>query len=223
MEYAHIMPEDIFKNPEVKVYVEAGNSCLGALGFTEHGRPHAKRCSNYARNILEALDYDTRTCELAAIAGYLHDIGNTVNRVDHAHSGAIMAMTILRDLGLDPKEIATVIAAIGNHDEKTGTAVDAVSAALILADKTDVRRNRVRGRDRTKFDIHDRVNFAAISSVLHMDRDKRQITLDIQLDDEICSVLDYFEIFLERMLMCRRAAEMLGCSFKLKANGSKVL
>ena len=223
MEYAHIMPEDIFKNPEVKVYVEAGNSCLGALGFTEHGRPHAKRCSNYARNILEALDYDKRTCELAAIAGYLHDIGNTVNRVDHAHSGAIMAMTILRDLGMEPKEIATVIAAIGNHDEKTGTAVDAVSAALILADKTDVRRNRVRGRDRTKFDIHDRVNFAAISSVLHMDRDKRQITLDIQLDDEICSVLDYFEIFLERMLMCRRAAEMLGCSFKLKANGSKVL
>ena len=223
MEYAHIMPEDIFKNPEVKVYVEAGNSCLGALGFTEHGRPHAKRCSNYARNILESLDYDTRTCELAAIAGYLHDIGNTVNRVDHAHSGAIMAMTILRDLGMEPKEIATVIAAIGNHDEKTGTAVDAVSAALILADKTDVRRNRVRGRDRTKFDIHDRVNFAAISSVLHMDRDKRQITLDIQLDDEICSVLDYFEIFLERMLMCRRAAEMLGCSFKLKANGSKVL
>ena len=223
MEYAHIMPEDIFKNPEVKVYVEAGNSCLCALGFTEHGRPHAKRCSNYARNILESLDYDTRTCELAAIAGYLHDIGNTVNRVDHAHSGAIMAMTILRDLGMEPKEIATVIAAIGNHDEKTGTAVDAVSAALILADKTDVRRNRVRGRDRTKFDIHDRVNFAAISSVLHMDRDKRQITLDIQLDDEICSVLDYFEIFLERMLMCRRAAEMLGCSFKLKANGSKVL
>ena len=121
------------------------------------------------------------------------------------------------------KEIAIVIAAIGNHDEKTGTAVDAVSAALILADKTDVRRNRVRGRDRTKFDIHDRVNFAAISSVLQMDREKRQITLDIQLDDEICSVLDYFEIFLERMLMCRRAAEMLGCSFKLKANGSKVL
>ena len=122
---------------------------------------------------------------------------------------------------LRPETVLT--AAIGNHDEKTGTAVDAVSAALILADKTDVRRNRVRGRDRTKFDIHDRVNFAAISSVLHMDRDKRQITLDIQLDDEICSVLDYFEIFLERMLMCRRAAEMLGCSFKLKANGSKVL
>ena len=223
MEYAHIMPEDILKNPEVKVYVEAGNSCLGALGFTEHGRPHAKRCSNYARNILEALDYDKRTCELAAIAGYLHDIGNIVNRTDHAHSGAIMAMTILQSMGMDAKEIAVVIAAIGNHDEKTGTAVDAVSAALILADKTDVRRNRVRGRDRTKFDIHDRVNFAAISSVLQMDREKRQITLDIQLDDEICSVLDYFEIFLERMLMCRRAAEMLGCSFKLKANGSKVL
>ena len=176
-----------------------------------------------AARILEELNYDARTVELARIAGYMHDIGNCVNRTDHAHSGAIMAMTVLRSMGMDAKEIAVVIAAIGNHDEKTGTAVDAVSAALILADKTDVRRNRVRGRDRTKFDIHDRVNFAAISSVLQMDREKRQITLDIQLDDEICSVLDYFEIFLERMLMCRRAAEMLGCSFKLKANGSKVL
>ena len=181
------------------------------------------KVSNTAADILLALGYAERDVELARIAGYMHDMGNCVNRTDHAHTGAIMAMTILRDLGMEPAEIATVIAAIGNHDEKTGTAVDAVSAALILADKTDVRRNRVRGRDRTKFDIHDRVNFAAISSVLHMDREKRQITLDIQLDDEICSVLDYFEIFLERMLMCRRAAEMLGCSFKLKANGGKVL
>ena len=181
------------------------------------------KLNRVAARILEELNYDARTVELARIAGYMHDTGNCVNRTDHAHSGAIMGMTILRSMGMDAKEIAIVIAAIGNHDEKTGTAVDAVSAALILADKTDVRRNRVRGRDRTKFDIHDRVNFAAISSVLQMDREKRQITLDIQLDDEICSVLDYFEIFLERMLMCRRAAEMLGCSFKLKANGSKVL
>ena len=157
-------------------------------------------------------------------------LGFTKHSIGHATKVSDMAARILEELNydartveLDAKEIAVVIAAIGNHDEKTGTAVDAVSAALILADKTDVRRNRVRGRDRTKFDIHDRVNFAAISSVLQMDREKRQITLDIQLDDEICSVLDYFEIFLERMLMCRRAAEMLGCSFKLKANGSKVL
>ena len=215
--------KDIRGNKEINQLIEKGNEILGVLGYTEHSKKHAAKVAETAAKILKDLGYGSHEMELARIAGYMHDIGNCVNRTDHAHSGAIMAMTILRDLGMEPKEIATVIAAIGNHDEKTGTAVDAVSAALILADKTDVRRNRVRGRDRTKFDIHDRVNFAAISSVLHMDRDKRQITLDIQLDDEICSVLDYFEIFLERMLMCRRAAEMLGCSFKLKANGSKVL
>ena len=215
--------EEVKADKAIHTYIEKEDEALIALGFTEHSFTHVGKVSKTAKDILLKLGYPERDAELAEIAGYLHDIGNIVNRTDHAHSGAIMAMTILRDLGMEPKEIATVIAAIGNHDEKTGTAVDAVSAALILADKTDVRRNRVRGRDRTKFDIHDRVNFAAISSVLHMDRDKRQITLDIQLDDEICSVLDYFEIFLERMLMCRRAAEMLGCSFKLKANGSKVL
>ena len=180
-----VMFEDIRNNAEIRTYIEKGNENLGVLGFTKHSIGHATKVSDMAARILEELNYDARTVELARIAGYMHDIGNCVNRTDHAHSGAIMA--------------------------------------LILADKTDVRRDRVRGRDRTKFDIHDRVNFAAISSVLQMDREKRQITLDIQLDDEICSVLDYFEIFLERMLMCRRAAEMLGCSFKLKANGSKVL
>ena len=215
--------KEIRANEEVNALLDKGNKNLGLLGFTDHSQAHCIHVADTAGHILKKFGYDAHDIELAKIAGYMHDIGNCVNRTDHAHSGAIMAMTILRDLGMEPKEIATVIAAIGNHDEKTGTAVDAVSAALILADKTDVRRNRVRGRDQTKFDIHDRVNFAAISSVLHMDRDKRQITLDIQLDDEICSVLDYFEIFLERMLMCRRAAEMLGCSFKLKANGSKVL
>lgn len=210
-------------NEEVRTYIEKGNENLGVLGFTKHSVGHATKVSDTAAKILKALGHGEREIELARIAGYMHDIGNCVNRTDHAHSGALMAMTILRDLGMDPKEIAVVIAAIGNHDEKTGTAVDAVSAALILADKTDVRRNRVRGRDRTKFDIHDRVNFAAISSELHVDREKRVITLDIKLDDEICSVLDYFEIFLERMVMCRRAAEMLGCTFKMKANGAKVL
>ncbi len=215
--------EAIQGNAEIRTYIEKGNANLGVLGFTKHSVGHAMKVSKTAGEILMQLGYSEREVELARIAGYMHDMGNCINRTDHAHTGAIMAMTILRDLGMDPAEIAVVITAIGNHDEKTGTAVDAVSAAVILADKTDVRRNRVRGRDRAKFDIHDRVNYAAISSVLHMDREKRQITLDIQLDDEICSVLDYFEIFLERMLMCRRAAEMLGCSFKLKANGSKVL
>lgn len=215
--------EVIQGNAEIRTYIEKGNANLGVLGFTKHSVGHAMKVSKTAGEILMQLGYSEREVELARIAGYMHDMGNCINRTDHAHTGAIMAMTILRDLGMDPAEIAVVITAIGNHDEKTGTAVDAISAAVILADKTDVRRNRVRGRDRAKFDIHDRVNYAAISSVLHMDREKRQITLDIQLDDEICSVLDYFEIFLERMLMCRRAAEMLGCSFKLKANGSKVL
>ena len=215
--------EAIQGNAEIRTYIEKGNANLGVLGFTKHSVGHAMKVSKTAGEILMQLGYSEREVELARIAGYMHDMGNCINRTDHAHTGAIMAMTILRDLGMDPAEIAVVITAIGNHDEKTGTAVDAVSAAVILADKTDVRRNRVRGRDRAKFDIHDRVNYAAISSVLHMDREKRQITLDIQLDDEICSVLDYFEIFLERMLMCRRAAEMLGCSFKLKANGGKVL
>ena len=214
---------DITHNEEVNTLLEMGNHDLGLLGYTDHSRIHCTHVAETAAQVLEKFGYGAHDIELARIAGYMHDIGNCVNRTDHAHNGAIMAMTILRDMGMKPDEIATVIAAIGNHDEKTGTAVDAVSAALILADKTDVRRNRVRGRDQTKFDIHDRVNFAAISSELHMDQEKRQITLDIQLDDGICSVLDYFEIFLERMLMCRRAAEMLGCSFKLKANGSKVL
>ena len=215
--------KDIQGNAEIRTYIEKGNENLGVLGFTKHSVGHAMKVSTTAAQILTALGHGEREVELARIAGYMHDMGNCVNRTDHAHTGAIMAMGILRGMDMDPREIATVIAAIGNHDEKTGTAVDAVSAALILADKTDVRRNRVRGRDQTKFDIHDRVNFAAISSVLEMDREKRQITLDIQLDDEICSVLDYFEIFLERMLMCRRAAQMLGCSFKLRANGGKVL
>ena len=215
--------DDIRNNEEIRTYIRKGNENLGVLGFTEHAFAHAKRASQTAAEILAKLGYSEREIELARIAGYMHDIGNCINRTDHAHTGALMAMQILRGMGMEPREIAVVIAAIGNHDEKTGTAVDAVSAALILADKTDVRRSRVRGRDQTKFDIHDRVNFAAISSELHVDQEKRVITLDIQLDDTICSVLDYFEIFLERMLMCRRAAEMLKCTFKLKANGGKVL
>ena len=223
MEYAHIMPEDIFKNPEVKVYVEAGNSCLGALGFTEHGRPHAKRCSNYARNILEALDYDTRTCELAAIAGYLHDIGNTVNRVDHAHSGAIMAFTLLTRMNMPPEEIAIICSAIGHHDEKTAFPVNAIAAALILADKTDVRRSRVREKPKASFDIHDRVNYAVTDQTLKINTEKKVISLNLQIDTDICSMYEYFEIFLQRMLMCRGAADMLGATFKLTANGAKVL
>ena len=215
--------EEIRQNEEIRTYMEKGNDNLGVMGFTEHAMAHAMRSAYTAADILKKLGHTEREIELAKIAGYMHDIGNCVNRTDHAHSGAIMAMGILRSLNMEPADIAVVIAAIGNHDEKTGTAVDAVSAALILADKCDVRRSRVRARTQADFDIHDRVNYAAENSVLHIDAQERTITLDITLDDAICSVLDYFEIFTQRMLMCRRAAEKLGCSFRLTANGSKVL
>ena len=215
--------EDVKNNSAVRTYIQRADESLIALGYTEHSFAHVTLVAENAAYILTTLGYPERTVEVAKIAGFLHDIGNLVNRIDHSQSGAVMAFRILDNMDCDPEEIATIVTAIGNHDEGTGVPVSPLAAALILADKSDVRRTRVRNPDTSKFDIHDRVNFAAISSVLHMDRDKRQITLDIQLDDEICSVLDYFEIFLERMLMCRRAAEMLGCSFKLKANGSKVL
>ncbi|MBP3657445.1 MAG: HD domain-containing protein [Clostridia bacterium] len=215
--------EEIRDNREIRTYIQKGNANLGVLGFTEHSFGHAGKAAADAGRILSQLGCPEREVELARIAGFMHDIGNCINRTDHAHNGAIMAMNILTRLGMDPEEIAVIIAAIGNHDEKTGTAVDAVSAALILADKSDVRRSRVRGRDRTGFDIHDRVNYAAIGSKLEVNPEEKEITLHVDLDDGICSVLDYFEIFLERMLMCRRAAEKLGCSFHMKANGAKVL
>lgn len=215
--------DDIRNNAEIRTYMAKGNENLGVLGFTEHGMGHAMKTAAVAADILERLGYGARTIELAKIAAFMHDIGNCVNRTDHAHLGGVMAFPILREMGMEAAEIAVVIAAIGNHDEKTGTAVDEVSAALILADKTDVRRSRVRGREQTKFDIHDRVNYAAVSSQVSIDGENRVITLDIELDDSMCSVLDYFEIFLDRMLMCRRAAEKLGCRFRLTANGSKVL
>ena len=152
----------------------------------------------------------------------MHDMGNCVNRVDHAHSSAIMAFQILRDLKIPDEDIAEIVSAIGQHDEATGMAVDAVSAALILADKTDVRRNRVRNTIKESFDKHDRVNYAAVASSLHVNVEKQVILLEIELDEGICSILDYFEIFLQRMLMCKRAAEMLGMKFKMKANGNKI-
>ena len=208
--------------PEVNAYIEQGNRVLGALGFTEHSRGHAVKVAETAGNILEKLGYNQHTIELARIAGYMHDMGNCVNRVDHAHSSAIMAFQILRDLKAPDEDIAVIVSAIGQHDEQTGTAVDAVSAALILADKTDVRRNRVQNPVPSSFDIHDRVNYAALSSSLKIQKDKGVIQMELELDDSICTVMDYFEIFLERMLMCKRAAERLNCKFKLNANGSKL-
>ncbi|WP_122789924.1 HD domain-containing protein [Intestinibacillus sp. Marseille-P6563] len=214
--------KDIRNNEEVNALIERGNAMLGVMGYTEHSHKHAVKIAIGAGSILSDLGYDKRLCELARIAGYLHDIGNCVNREDHPHSGAILAFQILRDLHMDPQEVALVVSAIGQHDESTGVAVDPVSAAVILADKTDVRRNRVRNRVKARFDKHDRVNYAAVSSKLSVCPEKKTVKLDIELDENICSILDYFEIFLGRMLMCKRAAEVLGLKFRMNANGHKV-
>lgn len=214
--------EEIRENEMIRVYIEQGNSVLGALGFTEHSAAHAVKVAETAGMILKELGYSEEEIRLAKIAGYMHDIGNSINRTDHAHSGALLAFQILKDMEISHEDIAVIMSAIGNHDEKTGSAVSAVSAALILADKTDVRRNRVRNKIKASFDIHDRVNYAAESSKLAVDKEKGVIHLDIQLDESMSSFLDYFEIFLDRMLMCRRAAEHLKVKFKFTANGSKV-
>ena len=194
----------------------------GELGFTEHSIKHAAKVAQEAARILNELGYSAHEIELSRIAGYMHDIGNSINRNDHAHTGGIMAYQILKERKMPLSDAILVATAIGQHDEATGTAVDAVSAALILADKTDVRRNRVRNPIKETFDIHDRVNYAAVASSLQVNVEKKVILLEIELDEEICSILDYFEIFLQRMLMCKRAAEVLGCRFKFLVNGNKL-
>ena len=214
--------KDIKKSKEVNAYIYKGNSTLGVLGYTDHSAEHAVKVSSMAGKILECLGYSGHTVELAKIAGYMHDIGNCVNRLAHPHSGALMAHQMLRDMKMDYEDIAVIINAIGMHDEKSGGAVDTVSAALILADKTDVRRDRVRNQNKAAFDKHDRVNYAVVSSSLDIQKEKKVIKLDLQLDENICSMMDYFEIFLQRMLMCRRAASVLGTTFKLNANGNKI-
>ncbi len=214
--------KELKKTEEINTYIEQGNLVLGAMGFTEHSGVHASKVAVTAGNILQELGYDDHQIELARMAGYLHDIGNSINREDHAHTGALMAFQLLREMNMSPADIAIIITAIGNHDEKSGAAVDPVSAAIILADKTDVRRNRVRNKIKATFDKHDRVNYAAAASSLEINLEKKQITLNIELDEQICSIMDYFEIFLQRMLMCRRAAEILGLKFQVMANGHKV-
>lgn len=214
--------KEIKKCEEINCLIEKGNEILRELGYTEHSRKHAAKVAQCAGAILKELGYEKREIELAKIAGYMHDIGNSINRHDHAHSGAILAYQILREKGMEFPDILTVTTAIGHHDEATGSAVDAVSAALILADKTDVRRNRVQQRSKANFDIHDRVNYAALTSELKVDKEKKVIHMTLELDDAISDVMDYFEIFLQRMLMCRRASERLGCKFKLTANGNKL-
>ncbi|WP_099466488.1 HD domain-containing protein [Konateibacter massiliensis] len=214
--------EQIRENKEINTYIQVGNEVLGVLGYTDHSKIHAIKVAETAGKILRELGYSKKEIELAKIAGFMHDIGNSVNRNDHAHNGALMAFQILKELGMDCEDIAAVVTAIGNHDEKTGTAVTPISAAVILADKTDVRRNRVRNKEKANFDNHDRVNYAAIKSKVMIDKEKGVIHLDIKLDESISSILDYFEIFLNRMLMCKRAAEILNAKFKFTANGNKV-
>lgn len=214
--------KQIRENEEINLLIEKGNATLNELGYTEHSKKHASKTAETAGKILKELGYGKHKIELARIAGYMHDIGNSINRHDHAHSGAILAYQILKETDMPLKDILVVSTAIGHHDEATGTAVDEISSALILADKTDVRRNRVQNPIPASFDIHDRVNYAALSSKLIIHKEKGMIQMELELDDSICTVMDYFEIFLKRMIMCRRAAERLKCKFKLVANGSKL-
>ena len=213
--------EDVRKNQAINAYIQKADESLIALGYTEHSFPHVLKVASTASQILTELGYSPREAELAKIAGYLHDIGNIVNRIEHAQSGAVMAFRILDNMGVEAEDIATIVTAIGNHDESTAFPVNSVAAALILADKTDVRRTRVRRQPLEQFDIHDRVNFSVTHSQVMIE--KTAITLDITIETEICDVLEYFEIFMERMLLCRRAAEQLKVAFHLIVNGQKMM
>ena len=214
--------EQLKTNETIRTYIQRADESLVALGYTEHSFAHVTMVAEMAGYIMDTLGYPARTAELARMAGYLHDIGNLVNRVEHSQSGAVMAFRILDNLDCDPAEIATIVTAIGNHDEGTGQPVNAVAAALILADKSDVRRSRVRNRDFATFDIHDRVNYSVRESRLKIDEDKKVIRLELDVDTEYGSVMDYFEIFMQRMLLCRKAAEALGLQFRLTINGQNL-
>ena len=215
--------DDIRKNEEIEAYIKSADKSLAALGFTEHSFAHVGRVSKVAAEILELLSFDNHTVELAKIAAYLHDIGNVVNRVEHAQSGAVLAFRILDNMGMPAEEVALVVSAIGNHDEGTASAVNPVAAALIIADKCDVRRTRVRNRDIPSFDIHDRVNYAVESSKLYFKNDNKSLVLDITIDTSISAVMNYFEIFLGRMMLSRKAAEYLNTNFELVINGQRLL
>ena len=215
--------DQIKENPAVNAYIRKADESLIALGYTEHSFAHVTKVAETASHILETLGYDPREVELTRIAGYLHDIGNVVNRIDHAQSGALMAFRLLEQMGAEPDEIATIVTAIGNHDESTAFPVNPVAAALILADKTDVRRTRVRNTDPATWDIHDRVNSAVSYSRVLINPEKKEVELSLHIDTTICSVTDYFEIFLARMILCRKAAEKLGLRFSLRINGQRLM
>lgn len=214
---------EVKHNQTIKCYIDEADRSLKALGYTEHSYAHVLKAASAAHMILKTLGYSQREAELAKIAGYMHDIGNVVNRIDHAQSGAMLAFRLLDKLGMEPNEIALVISAIGNHDESTAAPVNPIAAALILADKTDVRKTRVRNQDLKTFDIHDRVNYATDESKIYFRDNNAVIALDLTIDTTICPVMDYFEIFLGRMLLCRKAAEYLGVKFELIINGQRLL
>ena len=215
--------EQIKKDKDIRTYIKQADASLLALGYTEHSFAHVETVARSAATILSELGYDEETVELARIAGFMHDIGNVVNRVDHSQSGALMAFRILDKMGMPADKLATVVTAIGNHDEGTGVPVNEIAAALILADKSDVRRSRVRNSDVSSFDIHDRVNYSATRSDLQINEGKDEITLSLEVDTKYSSVMDYFEIFMNRMILCRKAAEKLGLKFKLMINEQQLI
>ena len=215
--------ETVRSDSAIRTYIQRADESLVALGFTEHSFAHVTHVAETAGYILETLGYPERTVELVKIAGYLHDIGNLVNRIDHSQSVAVMAFRILDRLQCDPAEIATIVTAIGNHDEGTGLPVNAVAAALILADKSDVRRSRVRNQDMTTFDIHDRVNYSVKKSQLKINEEHSLIKLKLSVETKYGSIMDYFEIFMQRMILCRKAAEKLGLQFKLMINEQQLI
>ncbi|MCF0228287.1 MAG: HD domain-containing protein [Parasporobacterium sp.] len=215
--------ETLRQNDAISTYIIKADESLAALGFTEHSFPHVCKVAQTAEYILNATGARPRQVELARIAAYLHDIGNLINRTDHSQSGAVMAFRILDKMGMDPEEMATVVTAIGNHDEGTGVPVNTVAAALIIADKSDVRRSRVRNRNIAAFDIHDRVNYSVEKSTLNVDSSRKLLVLELTVDTEFSPVMDFFEIFLNRMRMCRQAAETLGLTFRLVINGQQMV
>mgnify|MGYP004534485885 FL=1 len=215
--------DQIKNDKDIKTYIMMADQTLSALGFTEHSLPHVTRAADVAGRILAKLGYDKRTVELAKIAGYMHDIGNTVNRVDHAQSGAIMAFRILTNMDMPAAEISRIVSAIGNHDEGTAFPVNELAAALILADKSDVRRSRVRNKDKNTFDIHDRVNYAVEKSKLTLSTKTKKFILHLTIDESISHISEYFEIFLNRMLLCRKAADYFGYTFEVNINHLRVM
>lgn len=213
----------IKQNPDIMEYITRADKALEAQGFTEHSFAHVEKVAQNASMLLTELGYDERTVELVKIAGIMHDIGNVISRIDHAQSGAVMAFRLLDNLSMPANEICSIISAIGNHDESVGQPLDPISAALIIADKTDVRRSRVRNTELLSFDIHDRVNYAVEKSDIRLDENKTSLILELQIDTEISSVLEYFEIFLQRMLLCKKASQFLGLRFRMIVNGTDVL